>query len=318
MIWKVENLMERSPFLSSKEIICSADLLARALKFKKPNVVVANAASELPMKAAFEATVADLITPIFVGDIIKINNEAHKLNWDISSFEAISADGEENSAKIAAELCGFGHGDILMKGDLHSDVFMKATLTKDSGLRTGRRLVHSFLITHPSDKRPILISDAAVNIKPSLVTRKEATRFAVEIFHALGYERPKVAFLSATETPISTMESSLDAVSLSKWATAEIQDADFSGPLALDLILSSESARVKGLSKDRVAGNADAIIVPDIVSGNAIFKSLVYLAGGCAAGIVNGAKVPILLTSRSDPAAARIASIALATILTNR
>ena len=307
--------MDNSPFLSSKEIVCSVDLLNRALKLKTPNVVVANAGSKLPMEAALEATLAGIMTPIFVGDITKITAEADELNWDISKFEMVEAQGEESSAKIAAELCGLGHGDILMKGDLHSDTFMKATLTKGSGLRTGKRLVHSFFITHPSDRRPLLISDAAVNIKPNLTTRKEATRFAVDILHVLGNQRPKVAFLSATEVPSASMESSMDAATLNEWATSEIKGADFSGPLALDLILSPKSVQVKGFSNDPVAGKADAIIVPDIVSGNAIFKALVYLAGGCAAGIVNGAKVPILLTSRSDPAAARIASVALATIL---
>ena len=307
--------MENSPFLTSENIVCSNHLLSRAKKLKKPNVVIANAGSVLPMLAALEATKIGIMTPIFVGDIKAIEKEADDLNWDITNFEIIAAKGEHESAKVAAKVCGCAHGDILMKGDLHSDIFMKATLTKESGLRTGRRLVHSFFITHPSDRRPLLISDAAVNIKPNLVTRKEATRFAVETLHILGNSRPKVAFLSATEVPTETMESSVEAATLCEWARKEIKNADFSGPLALDLILSPKSAKVKGFSENRVAGKADAIIVPDIVSGNTIFKALVYLSGGCAAGIVNGAKVPILLTSRSDPSAARIASVALANIL---
>ena len=307
--------MDSSPFLTSAKIVCSSDLLARAKKLKKPNVVIANAGSILPMLAAKEATLIGIMNPIFVGDVRAIEEEAASLKWDISDFEIVAAKGELESSELAAKLCGSGHGDILMKGDVHSDIFMKAVLTKDAGLRSSRRLVHTFFITHPSDQRPLLISDAAVNIRPNLATRKDATRFAVEILQILGNNRPKVAFLSATEVPLKNMESSVEAATLCDWARSEIKDADFSGPLALDLILSSESASVKGMSENKVAGKADAIIVPDIVSGNAIFKALVYLSGGCAAGVVNGAKVPILLTSRSDPTAARIASVALASIL---
>ena len=160
--------MDDSPFLTSEQIVCSNHLLSRAQKLKKPNVVIANAGSVLPMLAALEATKIGIMTPIFVGDVKAIEKEANDLNWDIGNFEIIAANGEHESAKIAAKVCGDGHGDILMKGDLHSDIFMRATLTKESGLRTGRRLVHSFFITHPSDRRPLLISDAAVNIKPNL------------------------------------------------------------------------------------------------------------------------------------------------------
>jgi len=210
--------------------------------------------------------------------------------------------------------CGQGRADILMKGDVHSDMFLKAALQRDAGLRTGARLVHIFQLTAPHGGKPLLISDAAVNVTPDFETRQTATREIVSLAHKLGIAKPKVAFLSATETPIASVPSSVDARILRDWARLEITGADFSGPLALDLVLSARAAAIKGLDDDAVAGRADAVIVPDIVSGNVLFKALVYLAGGCAAGVITGAKVPMLLTSRADPPAARIASVALAAV----
>jgi len=186
--------------------------------------------------------------------------------------------------------------------------------SRANGLRTGKRFVHIFHISHPDGGAPMLISDAAVNVAPSLETRQDAIGEVVDLLQRLGTARPKVAILSATESAIPSVPSSMDAKALADWAAANVQDADVSGPLALDLILSSEAVATKGLTDDPVAGQADAVIVPDIVAGNALFKALVYVAGGCAAGLVTGAKVPILLTSRADPAAARMASAALASI----
>jgi phosphate acetyltransferase len=176
-------------------------------------------------------------------------------------------------------------------------------------------LVHVFHITHPDGGKPLIISDAAVNVTPDMDTRKAAITNCVALLRKLGVAEPKVAMLSATESVLPAVPSSVEARELRDWARAEIPNAHFSGPLALDLILSPESVAIKGMGDDPVAGNADAIIAPDIVSGNALFKSLVYLSGGCAAGVVMGAKVPILLTSRADPAVARIASVALAAVI---
>jgi phosphate acetyltransferase len=215
---------------------------------------------------------------------------------------------------LAAKLCGDGEADVLMKGQLHTDVFMKSAVSRDNGLRTGKRFVHIFHISHPDGGQPILISDAAVNVGPNMETRQDAIGEVVDLLQRLGTARPKIAILSATESAIPSVPSSMEAKELADWAKANITDADVSGPLALDLILSEKAVATKGLSNDPVAGQADAIIVPDIVSGNALFKSFVYLTGGCAAGLVTGAKVPILLTSRADPAAARMASAALAAI----
>lgn len=303
------------PFISTRDATCPGWLLDMAQKAPSPRVAIARAGAPLPMQAAHEATQANIMEPVFTGERTLIEAEAEKLNWDISQFQIIEAEGEAESGKAAAMACGSGRADVMMKGQLHTDMFMRAALSRDAGLRTGNRLVHIFHITHPDGGPSITISDAAVNVAPNLETRQDATREVVKLLHMLGNSRPKVAYLSATESVLPAVPSSVDGDALATWAKAEIKDADFSGPLALDLILSPAAVATKKLTADPVAGHADAIIVPDIVSGNSLFKSLVYLTGGCAAGIVMGAKVPVLLTSRADPPAARIASICLAAIV---
>lgn len=303
-----------SPFLSHRDAVAPQDLIDRAKRFAPPRVAIARAGAPLPMEAAEDATKVGIMTPVFVGEPDMIRAEAAKLDWDISAYEIHATTGEEEAGRTAAALCGAGDADVLMKGQLHTDVFMKAAVSRDAGLRTGQRFVHIFHISHPDGGQPILISDAAVNVTPDLETRKAAIVEVKALLNRLGNERPKIAILSATESAIPSVPSSMDGKALADWAMSELTDVDVSGPLALDLIMSPEAVATKKLTADPVAGQADAIIVPDIVSGNALFKAFVYLAGGCAAGIVTGAKVPILLTSRADPPAARIASAALAAI----
>lgn len=303
-----------TPFLSQREAVAPADLIAKAQEFAAPRVAIARAGAPLPMEAAKQATEAGLMIPVFVGEADMIRAEADKLGWDISPYALHDTTGEEEAGRTAAALCGAGEADVLMKGQLHTDVFMKTAVARDAGLRTGNRFVHIFHITHPDGGKPLLVSDAALNVSPDIPTRQSAILEVEKLLHALGNACPKIAILSATESAIPSVPSSMEAKELADWAAANVTGADVSGPLALDLILSPKSAATKGMTDDPVAGQADAIIVPDIVSGNAIFKALVYLAGGCAAGLVTGAKVPILLTSRADPPAARIASAALAAI----
>ncbi len=303
-----------SPFLSTREAQAPADLIARAQTFGAPRVAIARAGSPLPMEAAEDATKAGIMVPVFVGEADMIRAEAAKLDWDISSYALHDTTGEEEAGKTAAALCGAGEADVLMKGQLHTDVFMKSAVSRDAGLRTGARFVHIFHISHPDGGRPILISDAAVNVAPDLTTRQSSIVEVKNLLNKLGNDRPKIAILSATESAIPSVPSSIDAKELAEWAKANVEGIDVSGPLALDLIMSPAAVATKKLTDDPVAGHADAIIVPDIVSGNALFKAFVYLTGGCAAGVVTGAKVPILLTSRADPPAARIASAALAAI----
>ncbi len=310
--------MSRSAFLSQTAPDCPPSLIAQAATGPAPRVAIARAGAELPMMAAKDATEAGIMTPIFVGEEDAIKAEADKLSWDISAFAIHDTNGEAEAANKAAALCGADEADVLMKGHLHTDMFMKGVLTRDNGLRTASRLVHVFHITPPGRDEPLLISDAAVNVTPDVKTRQACTQAVVDLARARGIERPKVAFLSATESAIPSVPSSMEAQELCDWAKAEIEGADFSGPLAMDLILSPDAVATKGLTDDPVAGRADCIVVPDIVSGNAIFKSLVYMGGGCAGGVVMGAKVPVLLTSRADPPAARMASAALAAILTRK
>ncbi|MEL6573244.1 MAG: phosphate acyltransferase [Pseudomonadota bacterium] len=303
-----------SPFVSDRAAVCPQNLIDLAQGFAPPRVAIARASAPLPMEAAEDATKAGIMTPVFVGEADVIRAEAEKLDWDISAYPLHDTTGEEEAGMTAARLCGEGEADVLMKGQLHTDVFMKSAVNRENGLRTGKRFVHIFHISHPEGGQPILISDAAVNVSPNLETRQNAMEEVVDLLQRLGTPRPKIAILSATESPIPSVPSSMDGQALATWAAEHLPQADVSGPLALDLILSEKAAATKGLSNDPVAGNADAVIVPDIVSGNALFKAFVYLSGGCAAGIVSGAKVPILLTSRADPAAARMASAALAAI----
>ncbi|AGI73553.1 phosphate acetyltransferase [Octadecabacter arcticus 238] len=304
-----------SSFLSDAVADAPALLIRQAQDAPTPRVAIARAGAPLPMLAAMEATQANMMVPLFTGERDMIQAEADKLGWDISPYEIINTTGEIEAGNAAAMACGEGRADVLMKGQLHTDVFMRAAVSRDAGLRTGKRFVHIFHITTPDGSGSITISDAAVNVHPNIDTRKDATREVVDLLHKIGNPRPKVAFLSATESPIEAVPSSTEGRELRDWAIENIRDADFSGPLAFDLIMSPKAVQDKKLTGDPVAGQADAIIVPDIVSGNALFKSFVYLSGGCAGGIVMGAKVPILLTSRADPAAARLSSIALGAIV---
>lgn len=302
-------------FLSPLAPICPPDLIERARAAGPARVAIARAGAALPMQAAQQATEAGVMTPIFVGEADAIRAEAAALKWDISKFTIVDATGEQDAGLKAAQLTGAGDADVLMKGHLHTDVFMKSALNRDAGLRTGERLVHIFHISPPDGGRAVMISDAAVNVTPDIATRQAAITAVARLGIALGLERPKIAVLSATESPIPSVPSSMEAQELANWAKDNVAGADVSGPLALDLILSPEAVAVKGLGNDPVAGRADAVIVPDINAGNALFKALVYVGGGCAGGVVMGAKAPILLTSRADPPAARLASAALAAIL---
>ena len=310
--------MESSRFISPLQPECPLNLIEAARKFaKKPKIAIIKADHKLPMIAAKAAVSENIMVPIFIGREEIIKSIAENLKWDISDFEIVNKSTEDEAAQTGANLCGLGLADILMKGDIHTDIFMKSILSDNSGLKINQRLIHLFYISHPDGGKPLVISDAAVNVAPDVATRKDAAQKIVNLLQSLGTKKPKIAFLSATESVIKSVPSSVDAKNLSKWCTNNIPDAIFSGPLALDTILSFEAAKTKNLQENPVVGEVDAIIVPDIVSGNVLFKALVYLSGGCAAGLVLGAKVPLLLTSRADPPAARLASIALAAKVSN-
>jgi len=307
--------MSANPFLSKLQPVCPEHLLALAKNNKPARTAIVRAGSPLPMQAAKAAVDEGIMEPVFIGETDDIQQQAQALNWDISSFQIVPTESEAEAASEGALLGNRGEVDVVMKGNLHTDAFMGALIRKETGIRTANRLVHIFYITDPQEQRPLIISDAAVNVNPDMKTRQVAIQMVDQMARTTGIERPKIAVLSATESAIPSVPSSMEAKELADWAAKEVPTSDVRGPLAMDLILSQDSADTKGLGNDPVAGNADAIIVPDIVSGNAVFKSLVYLSGGCAAGIVLGGKIPVLLTSRADPPAARLASAALASIM---
>ncbi len=292
-------------------------LLDAAAGLPPVRTAIANAGTELVMESVRDAYEAGLIEPLLIGDPEDIRDGAEKLEWNIDRFTVDVAIDEVTAALKAAEHAAHGRVGAVMKGHIHTDIFMRALLDKRFGLRSGGRLSHVFHMSRPGHERALLISDGALNTHPDLETKKAIIRNAVYLAHAVGLDRPHVALLSATEEPSEHIPSSVDAAALSEWAKEALPEAEVHGPLAFDLAVSDDAARIKGVDSP-VAGRADIIIVPDIVSGNALFKMMVHFMNACAAGIVLGAKVPILLTSRSDPPAARLASAALAVLVSHR
>ncbi|TQV81863.1 bifunctional enoyl-CoA hydratase/phosphate acetyltransferase [Denitrobaculum tricleocarpae] len=302
--------------LGKNQVECPQSLLRAARSSAPLRTAIVNAGAAVVMESAYDAASAGVIEPVFFGDSDAIQKYASELNWDISGYEVIES-GDEQSAAIAAASAASG-GDVaaVMKGHIHTDVFMRALLSRNANLRTERRLTHVFHMTVPGREGQLLLTDCAVNIHPDVETKKAVIQNAVDLAHALGIEKPKVALLSATEEQMEQMPSSIEAKLLTDWARDSVKSADVFGPLAMDLALSADAARTKGVDHP-VAGHADIIVVPDIVTGNALFKMMVHYMNACAAGIGLGAKVPILLTSRADPPAARLASAALAAIVKN-
>lgn len=309
-------------FIHPVQAECPQGLLAAARERGRLNLLVVRASAPLPMEAAFHAYQAGIAQPVLVGEADRIEAEAATLGWDLSDITVIDSNGEAEAAAKAASLlqASLSEPDALpigavMKGQLHTDVFMAALLNREVGLRIGNRLVHIFAIYPPdSGAGPVLVSDAAVNVTPDEKTQNQSMIEMCALAKKLGHTRPKLAILSATETPIESMPASMVAAERAKWAKTHLVDTDISGPLSFDLALSAHAVATKGITGDAVAGRANCLLVPEIVSGNILYKALVYLGGGCAAGIVLGGAVPILLTSRADPPAARLASIALAGI----
>ena len=314
--------MPAQNFIHPVQAECPQGLLAAARERGRLNLLVVRASAPLPMEAAFHAYRSGIAQPVLVGEADRIEAEAATLGWDLSDITVIDSNGEAEAAAKAASLlqASLSEPDALpigavMKGQLHTDVFMAALLNREVGLRIGNRLVHIFAIYPPdSGAGPVLVSDAAVNVTPDEKTQNQSMIEMCALAKKLGHMRPKLAILSATETPIESMPASMVAAERAKWAKTHLVDTDISGPLSFDLALSAHAVATKGITGDAVAGRANCLLVPDIVSGNILYKALVYLGGGCAAGIVLGGAVPILLTSRADPPAARLASIALAGI----
>lgn len=305
-----------SGFLAKTAAEAPENLLKMAQRETPSRVVIAQGASPAALMAARVAFKSGVATPLFTGDRAQIESIAQSQDWSVADFDVIAAEGESDAARAAFVAVNEGRADAVMKGQLHTDVLMKAAFNRETGIRTGRRFVHVFYLTPPGSDRALMVSDAAVNVAPDLETRKESLRSMAMIARATGVERPKLAILSATETPIPSVPSSMEAAELKAWAATDLPEADVGGPYALDGVLSAEAAQIKGLGSDPVAGGvADGVLAPGVDAGNALFKALVYLSGACSAGVVLGGAVPVLLTSRADSPASRLASIALASVL---
>jgi len=258
-----------------------------------------------------------LAKPILIGDLAKITAAAAEIDWDISALPLIEAPGAAASTEAAA-LARAGDADAIMKGQVHTSTFLKGLLPSSAGLREkGSRCGHVLHITLPGQDAPLLLTDGALNVDPDIETRKACLSHAVTLARRIGIARPRAALLAPSEDPTPGIPNTFEAVEIAEWAKTALPDADVAGPISMDLLLSSKAAEIKGYDHP-VAGRADIICVPNITSGNAVFKLMVLGMGACAGGLVMGAKVPILLTSRAQGDAARIASVALGVVLASR
>ena len=299
--------------LSNKEIVCPNNLLDFAHKKKGVKVAIVNAGKPLPMLSAQDAVNEDLIEPIFIGDKKEILKCAEDLKWDISNYEIIDEPIENNTAKIAAKLASEDKVKIIVKGHIHTDILMKEVLKREYNLLGKTRLSHIWHMTINKEDQPLIITDGALNVLPNVKTKMHILRNVINFNNRIGISRPKVAILSATEEVLDSIPSSLDAAELTKLAKEENLEADVFGPLAFDNSISKKSAGIKGI-KNAVAGEADVLLVPSVETGNGLVKMMIYFMGACAAGVVVGGKVPVVITSRSDEAQARLASIAAAVV----
>jgi phosphate acetyltransferase len=267
------------------------------------------------LEGAAEAARLGLITPILVGPRARIEAVAEQCNVDISRFELVDTPHSEASVATAVQIVREGKAHALMKGSLHTDELMGAVVARDSGLRTGRRISHCFIMDVPGHDDPLIITDAAVNIAPSLEDKVDIVQNAIDLGRALEFPQVRVAILSAMETVNPKVPTTVEAAALCKMVDRhQITGAIVDGPLALDNAIDLEAAHIKKIDSP-VAGHANVLVVPDLESGNMLAKSLTFLAGADAAGIVLGARVPIILTSRADSLITRLASCAVAALL---
>ena len=298
--------------LSTQAFEVPAAQIAAALKGERKRTAVAGAESELALVSARNAQETGLIDPVLVGEGAAIRDLAKRIAWDIGGIEIVETDDEKETAAKAVAMARAGEVDLLMKGSVHTEALMRAAVNREQGLRTDRLMSHVFQMTFPGAERALYITDAALNVAPHVEQRLGLTRNAVELLNKAGIARPKVAILSAVEVRNQSVPSSLDAATMAELAQeGAVENASVEGPLSFDLAVSPEAASVKGLKSD-VAGRADLVVVPNIETGNTLFKALVYFRSATAAGLVLGAKVPIILTSRADPPEARLAAVAFA------
>ncbi len=306
---KVASVAERPQHQKYERLVAAAQNIAAV------ETAVAHPCDESSLRGAIEAAKAGLITPILVGPESKIRHAADTAQLELGGVRIVDAPHSQAAAEKAVELVRAGTAELLMKGSLHSDELLSEVAKRETGLRTGRRISHVFVMDVPTHAQTLFITDAAVNIAPDLIAKRDIVQNAIDLYAGIGLGRPKVAILSAVETVNPAIPSTVEAAALCKMADrGQITGGDLDGPLALDNAISLEAARIKGI-KSEVAGRAQILVVPDLEAGNMLAKNLTFLAQADAAGIVLGARVPVILTSRSDSVRTRMASCAVAVLL---
>ena len=288
------------------------ELLKRCDDLEPIPTAVAHPCEATALAGAVEAAEHGLIKPILVGPAAKIRAIAKEAKIKLGDIEIVDAPHSHDSAAQAVQLVREGKAELLMKGSLHTDELLGAVVSREAGLRTARRMSHVFLMDVPTYHKPIIVTDAAINIAPTLEDKVDICQNAIDIAHVMGVKKPKVAILAAVETVTSKMPATIDAAALCKMADRkQITGGLLDGPLAFDNAISKEAAKTKGIVSE-VAGDPDILLVPDLEAGNMVAKLLAYLANAESAGLVLGARVPIILTSRADGVRSRIASCAVA------
>jgi phosphotransacetylase len=289
-------------------------LLERCRDLEPVPTAVAYPCEESALSGAVEAAEKGLIVPILVGPARAIEKTAAAAKVDLGSIEIVDVPESHASARSAVELVRKGEAELLMKGSLHTDELMAAVVSRDGGLRTARRISHVFVMDVPTYHKVLIVTDGAINIAPTLEDKVDIGQNAIDLAVSLGLERPKVAILAAVETVTSKMPATIDAASLCKMADrGQIQGGLLDGPLAFDNAISREAAETKGI-RSEVAGDPDILLAPDLEAGNILAKQLSFLANADSAGLVLGARVPIILTSRADSVRSRIASCGVAVL----
>ena len=299
--------------LSNKEIISPDNILKKTKKKGPVKAVIVNAGKRVAIESAKQAVEANLIIPVFIGDKSIIEKISKEINWNISKYEIIDEAVENNTAPIAAKLASEEKVKIIVKGHIHTDVLMKAVLKRDLNLIGKKRLSHVWHMTLEKNDKPFIITDGALNVLPKLETKMHILKNSVDFAKRIGITKPKVSVLSATEEVLDSMPSSIEAKELTKRANDEGIEADVFGPMAFDNSVSGKAAEIKGI-KNAVAGKTDILLVPNVEAGNGLVKMMIYFMGACAAGVVVGGKVPVVITSRADDTQARLASIAAAIV----
>ena len=289
-------------------------LIAEAKRSAAAKAIVVHPCDETSLRGAVEAAAMGLISATLVGPAAKINNVAREHNLDIGKCELVDVAHSDAAASKAVELIRAGQGELLMKGSLHTDELMRPVTASATGLRTERRISHVFIMDVPTYPETLFITDAAINIFPDLDAKRDIVQNAIDLFTQIGLGKPRVAILSAVETVTTKIPSTIDAAALCKMADrGQITGAILDGPLAFDNAIDPEAARIKGIHSP-VAGRAQILVVPDLEAGNMLAKNLVYLSKADSAGLVLGARVPIVLTSRADSVRSRMASCAAAVL----